>query len=58
MKSHLLIAFGLIVAIIFVNRGLDALSKPGFGLSELYVLGGFVISGLLIRFGFSQRSSK
>jgi hypothetical protein len=55
MKSHLLIAFGLLVAGIFLIRGLEALAEPGWGLLELYILGGFVLAGLLVRQGFKLR---
>jgi hypothetical protein len=55
MKSHLLIAFGILLACIFVIRGLEALSQPGWGLFELYILGGFILAGLVVRQGFKLR---
>ena len=55
MKSHLLIAFGLLVAGLFLIRGLEALAEPGWGLLELYILGGFVLAGMLVRQGFKFR---
>lgn len=45
MKAHLTLAFGLLLATIFAYRGANALLEPGFGLSELYVLGGLVFAG-------------
>ena len=55
MKAHLLIAFGLLIGAIFVARGLEALNEPGFGLRELYVIGGFVIASLVVRLGLKAR---
>ena len=51
MKQHLFIAGGLLMGAIFLIRGLEALRSAGFGLQEIYILGGFVIAGLLIRQG-------
>ncbi len=58
MKSHLFIAFGLTLAFIFFVQGMDAIKTPGFGLREVYVLGGFVFAGLLIRRGLKDRRAK
>ena len=55
MKSHLLIAFGILMACIFTVRGLEALAQPGLGLFDLYILGGFILAGLLVRQGFKLR---
>lgn len=55
MKSHLLIAFGILMACIFTVRGLEALAQPGWGLFDLYILGGFILAGLLVRQGFKLR---
>ena len=55
MRSHLFIATGLLVAAIFFTRGLDALAAPGIGFRELYILGGFLVAGLLIYTGFKVR---
>ena len=57
MKSHLFIASGMLIAAIFFMRGLDALSEPGFGLREIYILGGFLAAGLLIHRGWKDRKS-
>lgn len=57
MKSHMFISIGLLIGAIFVWRGIDALKDPGLGLVELYVLGGFVASGLLIRQGWIDRKN-
>ena len=51
MKSHLFISFGLLIAAIFFMRGLEALNEPGLGLREVYILGGFLVAGLLIHAG-------
>ena len=55
MKHHVFIAFGLTLGLIFVFQGLDAIRSPGMGLNEIYVLGGFIFSGLLIRQGLKDR---
>ena len=55
MKSHLFIALGLTLGLIFVFQGFDAINTPGLGLREIYVLGGFVFAGLLIRQGWIDR---
>jgi len=57
MKAHLFIAAGLLVAAIFLIRGLEALAEPGLGFKEAYILGGFAIAGLLIRFGIKERNA-
>jgi len=57
MKSHLFIALGLTLGVIFVFQGIDAIKVPGLGLKELYVLGGFVFAGLLVRQGLKDRNS-
>lgn len=57
MKSHLFIASGLLFAAIFFIRGLEALSEPGLGLHEVYILGGFLIAGFLIRAGWKERKA-
>lgn len=55
MKAHLFISVGLLFAAIFFIRGLEALKEPGLGLQELYILGGFLVSGLLIHAGWKER---
>ena len=45
MRAHLTLAFGFLLAAIFAYRGANALLEPGFGLSELYVLGGLIFAG-------------
>jgi len=55
MKSHLLIAVGLLIAAIFLIRGLEALNDPGLGLREVYILGGFLVASLLIHAGLKER---
>ena len=57
MKSHLFISSGLLVAAIFFMRGLEAISVPGLGMSEVYILGGFLVAGLLIHSGWKERKA-
>ncbi len=57
MKAHLFISVGLLLAAIFLIRGLEALSEPGLGLREVYILGGFLIAGLLIYEGLKERKA-
>ena len=57
MKAHLFISVGLLFAAIFFMRGLEAVSEPGLGLKELYILGGFLISGFLIHAGWKERKA-
>jgi len=58
MKSHLLIAVGLLIAAIFLIRGLEALNDPRLGLREVYILGGFLVAGLLIHAGLKERKAR
>lgn len=55
MKSHLFISVGLLIAAIFFMRGLEVMSEPGIGLLEVYILGGFLVAGLLIHAGVKER---
>ena len=55
MKHHLMIALGLLMAAVFSYRLANAVLVPGWGLSELYLIGGVVISGLLIFSGLKER---
>ena len=55
MRSHLFIATGLLIAAIFFMRGLETLAEPGFGFRELYILGGFLVAGLLVHAGYKTR---
>ena len=57
MKAHLFISFGLLFVAIFFMRGMDALMEPGLGLREIYILGGFLVAGLLIRAGWKERKT-
>ena len=58
MKAHLFIASGLLIAAIFFMRGLDAVAEPGLGLREVYILGGFLVAGLLIHAGWKERKAR
>ena len=55
MKHHIMIALGLLMAAIFSFRLANALLAPGFGLLELYLVGGIVIAAALILFGLKER---
>jgi hypothetical protein len=55
MKHHLMIALGLLMAVVFSYRLANALLAPGLGISELYLVGGVVIGGLLIFYGLRER---
>jgi len=46
------------MAAIFVMRGLEAMSEPGLGAREVYILGGFVVAGLLIRSGLKELKAR
>lgn len=54
MKKHIMIALGLLMAILFSWRGAQALVAPGFGFAELYAAGGLVLAGWLIFLGISD----
>ncbi|MAP94726.1 MAG: hypothetical protein CMK07_07225 [Ponticaulis sp.] len=59
MKHHIMMALGILMAVIFAYRGANALLSPGFGLTELYILGGLVLAGALMVFGWQGfRASK
>ena len=58
MKAHLFIASGLLIAAIFFMRGLEALSEPGLGLREVYIVGGFLLAGFLIHAGLKERKAR
>lgn len=55
MKHHLMIALGLLMAAVFSYRFANAVLVPGWGLSELYLLGGILIAALLIFSGLKER---
>lgn len=57
MKAHLFISVGLLLAAIFFMRGMEALMEPGLGLREVYILGGFLVAGLLIHAGWKERKA-
>lgn len=55
MKPHLYIAIGLTLGVIFIIQGYSALTSPGFGFRELYILGGVVFSYILVSQGLKSR---
>lgn len=54
MKHHLMIALGLLMAVIFAYRGANAILAPGLGWQEAYILGGLVIAGWLMVAGLRE----
>ncbi len=48
MRHHLMIVLGLLIAGIFLWRGVEALGEPGLGLREAYVAGGLVLAAALV----------
>lgn len=55
MKHHIMIALGLLMAVIFGYRMANAILEPGLGLSELYLGGGLVLAAWLIFAGLKER---
>ena len=55
MKHHIMIAFGLLMAVVYSYRMANALMAPGLGTSELYLAGGLVIAAWLIFAGLKER---
>ncbi len=55
MKHHIMIALGILMALIFSYRLANAVIAPGLGFSELYLAGGIVIAGWLITSGLKER---
>lgn len=55
MKHHIMIALGLLMAVVFSYRFANAILAPGFGISELYLAGGIVIAAFLIFGGLKER---
>lgn len=55
MKHHIMIAVGLLMAVIFCFRMANALVAPGIGFFELYLLGGIFLAGWLIFSGLKER---
>ncbi|MEO1322439.1 MAG: hypothetical protein AAFV59_05470 [Pseudomonadota bacterium] len=55
MKHHIMIALGLLMAVVFSFRLAHALLQPGLGFSELYLFGGIVIAAILIFAGLQER---
>ncbi|NQY40638.1 MAG: hypothetical protein HRT80_11125 [Henriciella sp.] len=55
MKSHIMIALGLLMGVVFSYRLANALLVPGFGWLELYLFGGIVIAAALTFGGLRER---
>ena len=56
MKSHIMIALGLLMAVVFSYRLANAVLEPGFGGRELYLFGGIIIAATLIFSGLRERN--
>ena len=56
MKSHIMIALGLLMAAVFSYRLANALLAPGIGWLELYLFGGIIIAAALIFGGLRERN--
>lgn len=54
MKHHIMIALGILMAILFAFRMANALIEPGFGFRELYLVGGLLIAGYLMYSGWRE----
>ncbi|MGH1420986.1 MAG: hypothetical protein ACRBEQ_04145 [Hyphomonas sp.] len=52
MKYHLMMAAGITLFVTFAYRFAMALSAPGLGWQEAYLLGGMLLGGFVIRNGF------
>ena len=48
MKTHIMLALGLLMAAIFGFRSAQEILTPGLGLREAYNFGGLFIAGLLL----------
>ncbi len=55
MKHHIMIALGLLLAMVFSYRLALAIIAPGLGLSEIYLFGGLLLAGWLLKGGLSER---
>ena len=55
MKHHIMIALGLLMAIVFGYRMANAILEPGLGLLEIYLAGGLVLAAWLIFGGLKER---
>jgi len=56
LKSHIMIAFGLLLMLIYGLRLLTGFSlSDGFGLGDAYLLGGLGLAGALMWSGWRER---
>lgn len=55
MKHHIMIALGLLMAVVFGYRMANAILEPGLGLLEIYLAGGLVLAAWLIFGGLKER---
>lgn len=55
MKHHIMIALGLLMAMVFSFRLANAVLAPGWGFVELYLFGGILIAAILIFSGLKER---
>lgn len=56
MKAHIMIALGLLMAVVFSFRLANAVLEPGLGGLELYLFGGIIIAATLIISGLRERN--
>lgn len=54
MKHHIMIALGLLMAVLFAFRMADALGEPGIGGREAYLAGGLLIAAYLVYSGWLE----
>jgi threonine/homoserine/homoserine lactone efflux protein len=54
MKHHIMIALGILMALLFAFRMANALIEPGLGFRELYLAGGLLIAGYLMYSGWRE----
>ena len=56
MKSHIMVALGLLLALVYGVRLWTGFSlSDGIGLGEIYLIGGLGISGALVLGGLKER---
>lgn len=56
LKSHVMMAFGLLMAAIYAVRLASGFSlSDGFGLGEAYLIGGLGLAGALLWSGWRER---
>lgn len=54
MKHHIMLALGLLMAIVFSMKGASAFLSPGLGVADAYAVGGLILAATLIFNGLSE----